>query len=173
MDNKYYYTKLTRIVVVISSILFIVAMTIFMLIKFLDNSTSVETPSNNNETSSTTPTDNNSNNSNSKKEKKEGDTIKKTTDITETNVKEDISFNGSLRINEKETTDGWVAMTIVATSIETDPALLIYKIRTDGSRELVIGPTSTVARKKLINLGMPNSIINSPVVAKYAHGGDE
>ena len=169
MDNKYYYAKLTRIVVVVSSILFIIAMVLFIVIKSVDNSTNTGAPinPNNNGSSSTTPDSNNTNPS------KEGDAIKKPAEITETVVKEDISFNGSLRISEKETTSEWAAMTIVATSIETDPALLIYKIHTDGSRELVVGPTTTVARKKLASMGVPNSIIDSPVVAKYAHGGDE
>ena len=167
MDNKYYYAKLTRIVVVVSSILFIIAMVLFIIIKSVDNATNTGTPPDNSESSSTTPNDNNTNPS------KEGDAIKKPAEITEAVVKEDISFNGSLRISEKEITSEWVAMTIVATSIETDPALLIYKIHTDGYRELVIGPTTTVARKKLVSMGMPNSIIDSPVVAKYTYGGDE
>lgn len=170
MNNKYYYTKLTRIVVVVSSILFIIAMVLFIIIKSLEGKNTPPPTDNSQSTSINSTNNTNSNSSNNKKEK---DDIKKPGEIKEETIKKDISFSGSLRISEKITTENWVATTIVATSIETDPALLIYKINTDGSRELVVGPTTTVARKRLISLGVPSSIIDSPVVAKYAHGGDE
>lgn len=130
-----YIKEKVRFIVVIFLVVFIIAMIISMILLFFSDSSkqvSIENSESNANTSSLQNGQQQELKTGESDKKQDGDEAVKSEEPTIQNinnesVKQDLSNNFDLNIDERYSIDDWVIIKIAPVGVTTDPAIVIYK----------------------------------------------